>query len=286
MAIPIHEENGPRKRWMADSGCAKVICTDTRDMISFQEVDPNDPEYRYETANGEYAQATGIGRAVIKLDLGNGRSNSLEVDCIYRPGVSCNLFNIEAAKNLYGIYSHRYALLIIDDYSRCIFVRFLKNKSDAPTALIEFTQGLNNITGKWPARWRMDNTPDFNDFKRWAADKKTGISFEPTPSYTPQENGVIERYGGYVVPVARTMVIVANLPGNLWPCAIDGAVHIINRLVRTNQTRPPAEIWRTELGIPSSPVSIQHIRVWGCKAYLPNGGSKLKRCCHVQISVD
>ena len=87
-------------------------------------------------------------------------------------------------------------------------------------------------------------------------------------------NGAIERFSGFIIQSARAMIIDSGLPEYLWPLAVDSAVHIANRLVRTGEDdleqdpRPPAQIWRDDLGISAPEVTVNHLRVWGCPAYV------------------
>jgi hypothetical protein len=37
--------------------------------------------------------------------------------------------------------------------------------------------------------------------------------FEPTTPRTPEQNGPAELFGGYIVQIARTMMIASGLPG-------------------------------------------------------------------------
>lgn len=141
-----------------------------------------------------------------------------------------------------GIYGYRYALFVIDNYSRCIFVRLLRQKSDALAALIDLCQKWYRMSSQFPARWRIDGTPNYNNFKKWS--QGLGITFESTPRDTPKQNSRIERFQGFIIQMARTMLIASSLPPNLWPLATDSAAHIANRLIRPGHDKPPAQLWQ------------------------------------------
>ncbi|KAI9036661.1 integrase catalytic domain-containing protein [Aspergillus affinis] len=100
-----------------------------------------------------------------------------------------------------GIYGYRYALIIVDDYSRCLFIRLLRKKSDASEALKQIHLHWFNLTGKDIAIMHSDATPDFNKYKEFASPR--GTRFEITAPRCPEQNGTLERYGGYVVETAE-----------------------------------------------------------------------------------
>ena len=59
------------------------------------------------------------------------------------------------------------------------------------------------------------------------------------PPYTPEHNPVAERVNRTIVEPVRTMLIQANLPTCLWPCAVANVVHVRNRLPHfTTKTTP------------------------------------------------
>lgn len=121
--------------------------------------------------------------------------------------------------------------------------------------------------GAYLATIHCDDTKDYNAFKAWAEPK--GIYFEPTTPRNPEANGPAERFGGYVMQTARTMLIDSGLPPYLWPFAVDSAVHILNRLVRTDMTtKPPAQLWHEDLDLLDKEVSLKHLRRWGAYVHI------------------
>jgi hypothetical protein len=57
------------------------------------------------------------------------------------------------------------------------------------------------------------------------------MTFEITPPYTTEPNGTVERFGGHINDIQRTMIIDADIPEEMWLYAIDTAIYIYNRLV-------------------------------------------------------
>jgi hypothetical protein len=164
-----------------------------------------------------------------------------------------------------GLGGYKYAMIIIDGFSRCRWVIFLKGKHEAAEKLISFITALYNSTGSYPVVIRCDVGSEFFRFITWVETK--GTTVETTAPYTHEQNGVSERHGGYVVQTSRVMMIDAGLSPYLWPLAMEAAVYILNRLKTTNEEKPPAQIWREFFNLPHPNVTVQHIRIWGAKAY-------------------
>ncbi|KAJ5462345.1 hypothetical protein N7530_010550 [Penicillium desertorum] len=82
---------------------------------------------------------------------------------------------------------------------------------------------------QYPGIWRMDGGTEFKEFIKWG--EKRGITFEITPPYTAEPNGTVERFGGHINDIQRTMIIDADMPEDMWPYATETAIYIYNRLV-------------------------------------------------------
>ncbi|GJV09767.1 putative ribonuclease H-like domain-containing protein [Tanacetum coccineum] len=103
-----------------------------------------------------------------------------------------------------SINGKKYILVIVDDYSRFTWVKFLRSK---------------------------DETLD------------VGITHEKTVPRTPQQNGVVERRNRTLVEAARTMLIFSKAPMFLWAEAIATACYTQNRsLIHTLHNKTPYEL--------------------------------------------
>ena len=75
---------------------------------------------------------------------------------------------------------------------------------------------------------------------------------------------MVERANRTLVDKARTMLVAAGAPRQLWADAIHSAAYLLNSLnVRPGQTKPPEQLFYRRAKAPST----EHIRVWGCDAY-------------------
>ena len=122
------------------------------------------------------------------------------------------------------------------------------------------------MTGRYPGVWRLDGGTEFKTFIEWG--EKQGMTFEITPPYTAEPNGAVERYGGYINDIQRTMIIDAKLPESLWPHAVQTAIYTVNRLVNPKTKISPLTHWRTSLNIEDPSPSLKHLRPWGASVFV------------------
>ncbi|PNX58084.1 retrovirus-related Pol polyprotein from transposon TNT 1-94 [Trifolium pratense] len=59
--------------------------------------------------------------------------------------------------------------------------------------------------------------------------ERDGIIHEVVPSYTPQQNGVVERKNRTIMNMVRSMLKGKHLPKELWGEAVSTATYILNR---------------------------------------------------------
>ena len=141
---------------------------------------------------------------------------------------------------------NRYFVTFIDDYSRRARVYFIKNKSEALDRFQEFKAQAKNEMGERIKIIRSDGGGEYvsKAFKIFL--KQQGIRHQITAPYTPQQNGVAERFNRTVIEMARTMLHGANLPYSFWAEAINTATYIRNRCISKalgTSKITPEEIW-------------------------------------------
>ena len=106
----------------------------------------------------------------------------------------------------------RYYFLLIDDYSRLMWVAFLKEKSD----VFQHFKSLKNLVESESEEkvkcFRTDKGGEFNseEFKVYC--EENGIKRHLTAPYSPQQNGVVERKNRTIVSCVRSMLKEKKLP--------------------------------------------------------------------------
>ena len=123
--------------------------------------------------------------------------------------------------NVMSMSKKRYALVIVDDYSKYVWALFLYSKDETPQMVIDHVK-LIELDSKCLVREiRSDNGTEFkntvlNDF---CTDK--GISRPYSAPMTPQQNGVVERKNRTLIEAARTMLSEFKLPMFFWAEAVN-----------------------------------------------------------------
>jgi transposase InsO family protein len=106
-------------------------------------------------------------------------------------------------------HHHKYFLTILDDYSRHIWVIFLKHKSETHYHITNFLNMVSTQFGKSVKMIRTDNGTEF--FLRSLFHSK-GILHQTSCVETPQQNGRVERRHQHILNVARALLFQARLP--------------------------------------------------------------------------
>ncbi|GKF16273.1 retrovirus-related pol polyprotein from transposon TNT 1-94 [Tanacetum coccineum] len=126
-----------------------------------------------------------------------------------------------------SVNGKKYILVIVDDYSRFTWVKFLRSKDEAPDFIIKFLKMIQTLREYY---------------------KKVGISHETSVARSPQQNGVIERHNHTLIKAARTMLIYAKASLFLWTEAIATACYTQNRsIIRLHYGKTPYELLHDKL---------------------------------------
>jgi hypothetical protein len=110
---------------------------------------------------------------------------------------------------------------------------------------------------------RSDNGKEFDNTNIEAYCDEIGIKHEVSSTYTPQQNGVVERKNRTLITLARTMLDEYNTSEKLWAEAINTACYASNRLFLQNF------LGKTTYELLNGKKSdVSFFRVFGCKCYI------------------
>jgi hypothetical protein len=179
-----------------------------------------------------------------------------------------------------SIRGYRYYLLVVDDATRSVWIRFLKDKSaqECVPAFKQLALELELDTGVKISTVRADNGKgEFGaDFQAFLRDK--GVIFEPSPANKHSLNGVVERMMQTIKNIARSMQYAADTPASLWCYATEYAVYLKNRLISA------ALPWGDYMGCitpyeayTGRKPKLDTLRIWGCAAYPLNASERRAR---------
>jgi transposase InsO family protein len=139
---------------------------------------------------------------------------------------------------------HTYVLTIIDDCSRYCWVEFL-SKSDAFQTFVNWAGRAERTSGCQINRIRSDNGGEFQNKAMASYCAAHHYTQEFTNPYTPQQNGVAERFNRTVMETVRCLLAGANLSSLWWAEALQCAVYMRNRVAHSSTylNRSPYQSW-------------------------------------------
>jgi len=100
----------------------------------------------------------------------------------------------------------RYALVVLDDYSRWTWVMFLVHKDESFKVFFKFYKRVQNEKIVCITSTRSDHDREFENEYFHLFCKENGILHNFSNHRTPQQNGVIERKNISLQEMARTML--------------------------------------------------------------------------------
>lgn len=102
-------------------------------------------------------------------------------------------------------------LTFIDEYSRKVFVYFIKSKYQVYSKFSEFQKFVENQSGKRIKAFRSDNGTEYCNGRMKKMFIESGIEHQITVPYTPQQNGMSERMNRTIIEKTRCLLIDSNL---------------------------------------------------------------------------
>jgi transposase InsO family protein len=98
-----------------------------------------------------------------------------------------------------SINGKKYVLVVVDDYSRFTWVKFLRSKDETPEIIIRLIKQLQVRLNKTVRFIRTDNGTEFVSKHLTQFYEGVGIIHENSVPRTPQQNGVVERRNRTIV---------------------------------------------------------------------------------------
>ncbi|GJX13180.1 integrase, catalytic region, zinc finger, CCHC-type containing protein [Tanacetum coccineum] len=142
-----------------------------------------------------------------------------------------------------SIKGKKYILVIVDDYSRFTWVKFLRSKDETPEFVTNFLKQIQVGLNKTVRFIRTDNGTEFVNQVMSEYYEGVGIFHQTSVPRTPQQNGVVERRNRTLVEAARTMMIFSKAPMFLWAEAVATACYTQNRsLSHTRHNKTPMTV--------------------------------------------
>lgn len=157
----------------------------------------------------------------------------------------------------------KYFLLLVDDYSRYMWVTLLCSKDEALAALKKIQKAAETERNLKLKALRTDRGGEFTSKEFVEYCDEHGIKHFLTAPYTPQDNGVVERRNQTVVGMARSLLKSLGVPAKFWRVAVCTAVYLLNRSpTKSVKNMTPYEAWHEKKP------KVQHLRTFGCVAHV------------------
>ncbi|GFT05485.1 retrovirus-related Pol polyprotein from transposon TNT 1-94 [Trichonephila clavipes] len=156
---------------------------------------------------------------------------------------------------------NKYFLSIIDDYSRKVTVFPIRNKSDVFHTFIRFQKRAERFLSKKVIAVRTDGGLEFcnKDMDNFLTE--LGVKHEVTNSYTPEMNGVAERFNLTALDGIKTLLKSSEVPHKFWGEALLCFTYAWNRICHKDSNKTPFEKYS------GRKPSILHLKPFGCLAY-------------------
>nr|GEX35074.1 retrovirus-related Pol polyprotein from transposon TNT 1-94 [Tanacetum cinerariifolium] len=164
-----------------------------------------------------------------------------------------------------SINGKRYVLVIVDDYSRYMWVHFLRSKDEAPEVIKTFLKRIIVLFQSLVIIIRTDNGTKFKNQILKEFFDSVGISHQVSSIRTPQQNRVVERINQTLVEATRIMLIFSHAPLILWAEAIATAYFTQKRsIIHRRFNKTPYDL------INDRKLDISFLHVFGALCYPKN----------------
>ncbi|GJU93396.1 retrovirus-related pol polyprotein from transposon TNT 1-94 [Tanacetum coccineum] len=222
-------------KWIQDSGCTRHM-TGNKDLFSsYKPFDGGNVLF------GSNTKSKIISKELLHMDL----------------------FGPSAVQSYGGNF---YTLVIVDDYSRYTWTRFLKHKNEAFDHFEILSKKIQNQKGCPIISIHTDHGREFdNEVQFGAFCDANGITHNFSAPRTPQSNGVVERKNRTLQEMSRTLLNEQSIPQKFWCNAVDTSTYILNRiLIRHFLEKTPYELFK------GRKPNLEHFKVFGSKCFILN----------------
>ncbi|KAE8673467.1 Beta-glucosidase 45 [Hibiscus syriacus] len=162
-----------------------------------------------------------------------------------------------------SISGMRYIVTFIDDFSRFVWVFFMKEKSDTFSKFKEFRELVEGEVGKKICCLRTDNGGEYSSIEFSQYLREYRIRHQYTCANTPQQNGVAEKKTYILQKFVEVCYIQKNVPEKFWAEAMKTDAFVINRLPqpRLGFVLPFEKLWNMK-------PTFSYFRVFDCVCYV------------------
>ena len=169
------------------------------------------------------------------------------------------------------IGGNRYFISFIDDFTRKSWIFIIKSKDQALNKFKELNKLFINQYNINIKSLVSDGGGEYlsNEFKEYLEEE--GIIHRITPPYTPERNGVAERYNRTIIEKVRSMLAAKKVDKSFWGEAANTA----NQLRNYSPTSLKANCPEQEFS--ANKPNLNNLRVFGSRVLIKNKKKSLKK---------
>ena len=124
----------------------------------------------------------------------------------------------------------QYFITFTDDWSRKVWIYFLKTKNEAFEKFVEWKKIVETQSERKVKKLRTNNGLEYYHLRFDKFCKDEGVVRHMTCTYTPQQNGVAEKLNISIMNKVRSMLSESGLEVKFWAEAASTSVYVINML--------------------------------------------------------
>ncbi|KAL0452913.1 UNVERIFIED_CONTAM: Retrovirus-related Pol polyprotein from transposon RE2 [Sesamum latifolium] len=134
----------------------------------------------------------------------------------------------------------KYMVTFIDDFSRYVWIYFMKNKPETLMKFKDFKKSVETEIGRGVWCLRTDNRREYTSDEFFDFIQEVKIRQQFTYPSTPQQNGVSVRKNRHLAEICRSMLHAKNVLGQLWVEAMKTTAFVINKLPQQSKMEKKA----------------------------------------------
>ncbi|GBM28889.1 Retrovirus-related Pol polyprotein from transposon TNT 1-94 [Araneus ventricosus] len=157
---------------------------------------------------------------------------------------------------------NKYFFTIIDDYFRKVTVFPINKKSDVFQTFLRFQRRAERFLGRKIVSVKTDRGLEFCNKDLDSFLEQQGINHEKTNPYTPEKNGVVERYNLTALYGVKTLLKSSGVSQKFWGEALLCFTYTWNRVCYKDGNKTPFEKYS------GKKPSVSHLKPFGCLAYV------------------
>ena len=155
----------------------------------------------------------------------------------------------------------RFEVVMVDYKSKYKVFVPVKSKGEATDVVMNVINRWETQLGSKANVMRREGGKEYTGtkFDKWRSDK--GIVVQTTTRYTPEQNGVAERYNRTLGERVTAVLADSNLPRKWWGEAALAVTYVANRTPSRGETKTPHELFF------GKKPDVGHLRAFGCRVW-------------------